>query len=86
MALIEINKDLSHNQLRLFGGLLFLFTAGACVYLSFKHGFTPALAIVPAVVLVYAAIGMFFDWALRPVFILVSYAMFPVGWVISICG
>ena len=50
MGLIEINRDISHNQLRLFGGLLFLFGPGAETFIR-RYFSLLSLALVVLVVL-----------------------------------
>jgi hypothetical protein len=83
MALIEINRNPSPRELRWFGAVLALALAALGAVLRWHFGVeaaAPWLWVTAAVLgVVYYAVPP----ARRPIYLGFTYAVFPIGWVIS---
>lgn len=83
MALITINTDPSRRELRQFGFIWLGFLAffGLVAWFKFSnHPFAQALWVAAVVV---PLIGWFFPTLLKLIFVGMSYAAFPIGFVVS---
>ena len=83
MSLISVNRNPSRRQLRQFGilWLVFLGVLGALSY--FKSGNHQAAAVFWAVSVLVPIFGWIFPAFMRIVFLALSYAAFPIGFVVS---
>ncbi len=83
MALITVNTDPSRRELRQFGFIWLAFLSFFGAVVRFKMG-APAAAngLWVAAVLV-PLVGWFFPAFMRVVFVGMSFAAFPIGWVVS---
>lgn len=83
MSLIRIQKDPSPRQLRGFGlvWLVFFGVVGALVLR--RTGSLPGAIAVWAAAVLVPAVGAFWLPLLRAAFLGMSYAAFPIGWVVS---
>ena len=83
MGVIDVNTDPSTRQLRQFG-LLWLFFLGLLGAFSwFKAGLPPMAVVLWILAVAVPAVGWFSPRFLRLVFVGMSYAAFPVGFVVS---
>jgi hypothetical protein len=82
--MIEINKNPSTRELRQFAGIWFpLFCALIGLILYRRVGWHAAGVAVWAVGATLALIGLAAPAAIKPVFVGMMYASFPIGWVMT---
>ncbi len=83
MPLIRLQKDPSPRQLRGFG-LVWLIFFGVVGYLVLRRtGSVPAATAVWVAAAGVPAVGLFWLPLLKAAFLGMSYAAFPIGWVVS---
>jgi hypothetical protein len=84
MALVPVDWRPSSRKLREFAVALVVFSILACTYLRMRHGVSwTTLAIVEAIVLVAAVLGLLAPPLLRPLFVGISVLVWPIGFVVS---
>ena len=83
MAVIDINWNPSHKELRWFAGLLIIFFGMVAGWLYWKYAWPTAALIIFGVAAVVGGIGLVAPAMMRPVYIGWIVAAFPIGWTIS---
>ena len=83
MSLISINHQPSRRQLHQFGGLWLLFLGILGALSFFKSGNHPAAFAFWTAAVTVPLIGWMFPSFMRIVFLALSYAAFPIGFVVS---
>lgn len=83
MGVIEVNTDPSSRQLRQFGVLWFAFLGFLGAVAWFKGDLTRTAVVLWVLAIVVPAIGWLSPRFMRLVFVAMSYAAFPVGFVVS---
>jgi len=83
MSLISINHQPSRRQLNQFGGLWLLFLGILGALSFFKSGNHPAAFAFWTAAVTVPVIGWIFPAFMRIVFLALSYAAFPIGFVVS---
>jgi len=83
MAIIEINRNPSRRQLNQFGLLWLLFLSGLGALSYFKSGNEKAAFIFWGLAIAVPVVGWIFPAFMRLVFLGLSYAAFPIGFVVS---
>ncbi len=82
--MIEIDRNLPEKELRLFAAVFFpAFWLLIGSMIGRKFGFWPPVWGLWAVVAVVAAIGFIRPRLIRPVYVAMVMAVFPIGWVVS---
>ena len=83
MGLISINHHPTRRQLWQFGFLWLVFLGGAGALAYFKHDAHRTAVVLWVLSLVLPLIGWIFPAFMRIVFLTLSYAAFPIGFVVS---
>lgn len=83
MPLIEINRDPTARQLRQFAGVWVAFFGAAGAAVLHRHGW-PMAGVAAWVVIVLAGLAsLFLPRLARLLYVGLSYATFPIGWLVS---
>lgn len=82
MSLVRINRHPSRRQLVVFGAAWLIFLSAIAFSLWLKHR-PIAAETVGAAALVVPALGAVFPRGLAALYVGLSYATFPIGWVVS---
>jgi len=83
MSLLQLNRNPSNKDLRLFSGIgfpAFWFAAGL-IFLRHHHAIAAASLWIFAGL--FGACGLAFPFVIRPVYFAMMRAVFPIGWVMS---
>ena len=81
--MIEINRNPADRQLRQFAVCWMVFIGLAGGLMVAKHEWPTGLTLLWAVAVLAALPWLFVPRIAKPVFLALSYATFPIGWVVS---
>jgi polyferredoxin len=84
MALVKINSRPTQRQLRQFAVLWLPFFSLIAAWIGWRHGASDrALLGALSFVVAFAGLGLLKPSAVRPVFVALTVAAYPIGWVVG---